>query len=274
MSAEDKNKDEEASPQPFVLLRRPPAPALKSFVTDICGYRETAGGHYRQIEYAPLAMPLVINFEAPFAIALGRAPGQDDSHDSFAAGLYAGPVLIDSFGQCCCLQVNFTLAGARRFFRMPLSELTDRMVPLDDVLGPEGHALREMLGNEPEWDRRFDLLEAFIIRKLAAAPEQGPQVAWAVERVLESGGRARIGAIATELDWSRKHLVERFRDATGIAPKTLARMARFNRALELSRRGDGNWAGIAADCGYADQAHLAREFRDFAGTTPGTLSAG
>lgn len=58
-----------------------------------------------------------------------------------------------------------------------------------------------------------------------------------------------------------------------MTPKTLARMVRFNRALELSRQGDDNWAGIAADCGYADQAHLAREFRDFAGTTPSTLSA-
>lgn len=266
-------KDEETSPQQFVVLRRSPALPLRSFVTDICGYRETAGGHYRQIEYAPLAVPLVINFEAPFAIALGREPGKDDHYDSFAAGLYAGPVTIDSFGHCCCLQVNFTLIGARRFFRMPLCELTDRMVPLDDVLGSDGHALREMLGNQSDWDRRFDMVEAFIAGRLAATPMQGPQVAWAVERVLESGGQARIGAIASELDWSRKHLAERFRDATGLAPKMLARMARFNRALELSRRGDGNWAGIAADCGYADQAHLAREFRDFAGITPSTLSA-
>ncbi len=273
MAAETRSTDEEAFPQKFVVLRRSPAPALQSVVTDICGYRETAGGHYRQVEYAPLAVPLVINFEAPFAIALGRTPDEHDRYDSFAAGLYAGPVLIDSFGHCCCLQVNFTLAGARSFFRMPLSELTDRMVPLDDVLGPDGHALREMLGNEPDWGRRFDLIEAFIIRRLAAAPRQGPQVAWAVEQVLESGGQARIGAIASELDWSRKHLADRFRDATGMAPKTLARMVRFNRALDLSRRGDDNWAGIAADCGYADQAHLAREFRDFAGTTPSTLSA-
>lgn len=273
MPAENRNNDEEPSPQQFIVLRRSPALALRSFVSDICGYRETTGGHYRQIEYAPLAIPLVINFEAPFAIALGRPPGKDDRYDSFAAGLYAGPVLIDSFGRCCCLQVNFTLAGARRFFRMPLSELTDRMVPLDDILGPEGHALRETLGNEPDWDRRFDLVETFISHRLAATPASRPQVAWAVERVLESGGQARIGAIASELDWSRKHLAERFRDATGLPPKTLARMARFNRALELSRRGDGNWAGIAADCGYADQAHLAREFRDFAGTTPSALSA-
>ena len=117
-----------------------------------------------------------------------------------------------------------------------------------------------------------DLVEDFVVRRITVASSPGPQVAWAVDRILESGGQTRIGLIAAELDWSRRHLAERFRDATGVAPKTLARMVRFNRALQLSRRGDGNWAGIAADCGYADQAHLAREFRDLAGTTPGTLS--
>lgn len=266
------SQDDENEQRRFFILRRAPAPALRSVVTDICGYRELTPGHHRQIEYATLIVPLVINFAAPFSIALGREPGKDDRHDSFAAGLYAGPVLIDSFGRSCCLQVNFTFAGARRFFRMPLSELTDRMVPLDDVLGHDGIALRETLGNAQDWDRRFDLVEDFVIRRIAAASPPGPQVAWAVDRVLESGGQTRIGAIAAELDWSRRHLAERFRDATGVAPKTLARMVRFNRALQLSRHGDDNWAGIAADCGYADQAHLAREFRDLAGATPGTLS--
>lgn len=199
MSAETRNRDEETSTQQFVVLRRSPAFALQSFVTDICGYRETAGGHYRQVEYAPLALPLVINFEAPFAIALGRTPNEDDRYDSFAAGLYAGPVLIDSFGHCCCLQVNFTLAGARHFFRMPLSELTDRMVPLDDVLGSEGRALREMLGNEPDWGRRFDLVEAFITCRLAAAPIQGLQVAWAVEQVLEAAVRPALVRLPVNL---------------------------------------------------------------------------
>ncbi|TIS77106.1 MAG: helix-turn-helix transcriptional regulator, partial [Mesorhizobium sp.] len=53
---------------------------------------------------------------------------------------------------------------------------------------------------------------------------------------------------------------------------TLSRIVRFNRALSLSKRQDDNWAGIAADCGYADQAHLVREFRQLAGETPSGLA--
>ncbi|RUT96552.1 AraC family transcriptional regulator, partial [Mesorhizobium sp. USDA-HM6] len=55
--------------------------------------------------------------------------------------------------------------------------------------------------------------------------------------------------------------------------KTLSRIVRFNRALSLSKRQEGEWAGIAADCGYADQAHLVREFRLLAGETPTALAA-
>ncbi|TIP54678.1 MAG: AraC family transcriptional regulator, partial [Mesorhizobium sp.] len=69
--------------------------------------------------------------------------------------LYAGPVVIESFGGACCVQINFTPLGARRFFGLPMSELTDRMVGLDDVLGPEGIALRERLGNARDWSARF-----------------------------------------------------------------------------------------------------------------------
>ncbi|SFO91006.1 Helix-turn-helix domain-containing protein [Mesorhizobium sp. NFR06] len=79
--------------------------------------------------------------------------------------------------------------------------------------------------------------------------------------------------LAREIGWSRKHLAAKFTDAIGIGPKTLSRIVRFNRALSLSKRQGDDWAGIAADCGYADQAHLVREFRQLAGETPTGLAA-
>ena len=256
----------------FEMRRRLPDPALDGIVSDICGYRETAAGHFRNVEYASLTVPLVFSFAEPFAIGLGKAPDDNDRFASFAAGLFAGPVMIESFGTACCIQVNFTPLGARRFFRLPMSELTDSMVVLDDVLGAEGMALREQLGNAPDWASRFDLAETFVTTRLASAAETPLEIAWAYDRIITSGGRTRIASIAERLGWSRKHLAEKFTDATGIGPKTLSRIVRFNRALGLSRQQSADWADIAADCGYADQAHLVREFRDLAGETPTALS--
>ncbi|TPN48274.1 MULTISPECIES: AraC family transcriptional regulator [unclassified Mesorhizobium] len=257
----------------FEMRRRLPDPALEGIVSDICGYRETAPGHFRNIEYASLIVPLVISFAEPFAIGLGKTPGDNDRFASFAAGLFAGPVLIESFGAACCVQVNFTPLGARRFFRLPMSELTDSMVVLDDVLGTEGVALRERLGNAPDWTTRFDIAEAFVAARLTSAAQTPLEIAWAYDRIIASGGRTRIASLAERLGWSRKHLAGKFSDAIGIGPKTLSRIVRFNRALGLSRQPAAHWADIAADCGYADQAHLVREFRDLAGGTPTAVSA-
>ncbi|MGX5827228.1 helix-turn-helix domain-containing protein [Mesorhizobium sp. 43Arga] len=256
----------------FEMRRRLADPALEGIVTDLCGYRETAAGHFCNVEYASLTVPLVISFAEPFAIGLGKAPGDNDRFASFAAGLFAGPVMIESFGGACCVQVNFTPLGARRFFRLPMSELADSMVALDDVLGAEGMALREQLGNAPDWASRFDLAEAFVTARLERAAETPLQIAWAYDRIVASGGRTRIASIAEKLGCSRKHLAGSFSDAIGIGPKTLSRIVRFNRALGLSRQHTADWAGIAADCGYADQAHMVREFRDLAGETPTALS--
>jgi AraC-like DNA-binding protein len=257
----------------FEMVRRKPAASLAGIVTDICGYREILPGHFRIIEYASLTVPLVISFAEAFAIGLGRTPGDNDRYGSFVAGLYAGPVTIESFGGACCVQVNFTPLGARQFFGLPMSELRDRMVGLDDALGFDGIALRERLGGAPDWDARFDIAGNYIASRLAEAKTLSPEIAWAYRTVVASGGRTRIAALAGEIGWSRKHLAAKFSDAIGIGPKTLSRIVRFNRALSLSKQHDDDWAAIAADCGYADQAHLVREFRQLAGQTPTGFAA-
>jgi AraC-like DNA-binding protein len=85
--------------------------------------------------------------------------------------------------------------------------------------------------------------------------------------LVDSGGAVPIRRIAGEVGWS--HKIARFKQQVGLPPKTAARLVRFERAQRrLDRRGQTSWADIAAESGYADQAHLVREFRDFTGTTP------
>lgn len=256
------------APRAFEMVGRRPPAALAGLVSRIVGYRETEPGHFRQIEPASLDIPVLISFGESFAIGLGRTPGGDDRYGSFTSGLFAGPVTIDSFGASSCIQINFTPFGARRFFAMPMTQLTGRMIALDEVLGADGTALREELGNEPDWQRRFDIAEVFVLRKLAGTEAPSPEVVWAFGRIAETGGRARVAAIAEKIGWSRKHLARRFTDDVGLGPKSVSRIVRLNRAIEAARAGECDWAGIAADCGYADQAHLVREFRELAGRSP------
>jgi methylphosphotriester-DNA--protein-cysteine methyltransferase len=100
----------------------------------------------------------------------------------------------------------------------------------------------------------------------AAAP---PQVGWAWRRLVTTGGTVPIGQIADEVGWSHKHLIVQFRRQAGLRPKTAARLIRFDRVWRhVDQRRPLDWGQVAADTGYADQAHLIRDFRQFTGNTP------
>lgn len=247
-------------------------PGLGGLVCGIVGYRE--GGQPLRLspEMAPLVVPLIISFAAPFEIALGREPSPADRFWSFTSGLYPGFVLINSSGGAECIQIDFTPLGAYRFFGMPMSELAGRIVTLYE-LGDRGIGeLRDRLAQQSDWDRRLEIAEEFVADRLRASRPASMEIAWAYEQILECRGAIRVGEVADRLDWSRKHLNDRFREEVGVGPKSLARMARFNHALTLARDAADCWAGIAMAAGYSDQAHMVREFREFGGITPTSLT--
>lgn len=253
----------------FQLVHHPVPAGMELLVVQIAGYRETRREPIRMVETASLVVPLVIGFDAPFEIALGRAPLPDERYTSFTSGLFAGPVMIRSHGGAQCIQVNFTPLGAHRFFGMPMHKLTGQMVPIDALGDRDLGELRERLGEEPLWPARFALLERFLGRRFAAVSAAGTPAGRAYQAILASGGRIPVSRLAGRLEWSRKHLAARFHEEIGLPPKQVARIARFDAACRLATAGGAQgWADVAAACGYADQAHLVREFRAFTGVTP------
>ena len=244
-------------------------PELLGLVDQIVGYSEEGHALRGRVEVASLIVPLVISFGDPFEIALGRAPTSDDRYTSFTSGLYPGHVLINSTGGAECIQIDFTPLGARRFFGLPMHEISGRMVKLEELDDGEIEVLRGQLVEQRNWMKRLDLVEQFVRRRLRRNAVGSAAVAWAYERILRSQGDIRISRIANALDWSRKHLVARFNKEIGVGPKAIARMVRFGRALAIAQAARcPDWAELAVECGYADQAHLVREFREFAGKSP------
>ncbi len=253
---------------------RAPSPELVGMVTGLHGYAERGQAMRGLVETASLTVPLIINFGGPFRIGLGRKPGADDRYGSFAAGLFLGPVIMDSDGEAQCIQVNFTPLGGSRFFGFPLHELAGRMVPLGDVGDRDVDRLARQLGELNSWHARLDLTEAFVGERLRRADPVDPAIAWAFQRLDSSRGRARIGALSARLEWSRRRMVRHFRDHIGLPPKAVARIIRFNAAEAMARQvARPDWADIAAACGYADQAHLTRDFGELAGRPPAAWRA-
>ena len=105
-----------------------------------------------------------------------------------------------------------------------------------------------------------------------------PEVSYAWRRLRQSRGAVSVADLAAETGWSARHLAEQFRAETGLSPKAGARVVRFDWARRrlLRRQAEGArvvLAEFAAECGYYDQAHLARDFRDLAGCPPSVLLA-
>ena len=251
-----------------------PHPALRGAVMRYQGYAERAAGPVTFRELPCTYTPVIIDLDAGWSIADGRAESAPIRLGSFVAGLTDGPVLVAHGGSARCVQVDLTPLGARRLLGLPMSELANRSVPIENVLGRWGHELVQRVGEAPDWATRFALVDWALRARLAETPPVDSELAWSLGRLVDSGGAAVIGDLAGELGWSHRRLIARFRDAVGLPPKLVARIVRFERLITLVATDPAiDWACAAATCGYFDQAHLAREVRDLAGVTPTELRA-
>ena len=78
-----------------------------------------------------------------------------------------------------------------------------------------------------------------------------------------------VADLANEVGWSRRHFAQKFRLSYGLSPKVMARVLRFERAQQLLRLPTRpSLSSVAHVCGYADQAHMARDWNEFAGSSP------
>ena len=250
-------------------VRRAPDPRLRPYVTSYEGYVETRTTFTTRMEVPSTDAVMIINLGPAYRVGGPGNGHRDAEYGSFAAGMVDAHVLVEATGLAAGLQVNFTPIGAGLFFGLPMSELTNRTVSLHDIFGADAARLEAQLDDTPDWDARFRILDAFIARRLIAAPPPPAAVAFAMDRLTRTGGRASIQSLAEAAGWSRKHLASQFRQHIGLPPKTMARIIRFNRAQNLLREHTGaRWTDLALQCGYYDQAHFNRDFRDFTGGTP------
>jgi AraC-like DNA-binding protein len=251
-----------------------PHPALRQYVREYVGGSEQTDQPLCRRELPTEIAPLVINFGAPFRMFDQVDRTRFVEHRSFATGAFDTFALVGSTGAYSCVQVNFTVLGARLFLQQPLTPLTNREVPLDDVLGRCGGELETELYDASTWAERFDILDRVILSRVSGRNDVPCAVAHAWHRLVRHAGNVNIHALARESGWSHKHFVAQFTEHIGLGPKAMARVLRFGRAaerLKVSER--GRFAEIAHACGYYDQAHFTRDFHAFAGVTPTELLA-
>ena len=154
------------------------------------------------------------------------------------------------------------------FFREPAYEASEIDVPLEAIWGRRrASSLRDRLLECRTSDAMLDALE-LTLRELWRPPGLHPAVAYAIGTFDHAPGTTSIARVTDVIGLSAKRFIDRFKSEVGVTPKRYCRVRRFQRALTLSHRRHVDWASVALDCGYFDQAHFIHDFRSFAGITP------
>jgi AraC-like DNA-binding protein len=260
-------------------VHRRPAPALRPYVARYTGYRQAGlpPGLHRGLPSPCLT--LILTLDDRLTVAGHPDPRQPPGHyDTLLGGLHAAPALIAHEGRQSGVQIALGPLGARALLGPPAGELAHLDVPADAVLGRRCAEIHDRLRQAATWPERFAVLDRVLPGLLRPERTARPEVARAWHRLLASGGTVTVSELAEESGWSARHLTGRFRAEIGLTPKAAARVVRFDRARRLlvartarpeaAGAGGLGLAGLAVECGYFDQAHLAREFRALAGCAP------
>lgn len=193
---------------------------------------------------------------------------------AFLIGPLRGPLLLDPAGSMRTFGIRFRPGRAAPFLPFGVDRLAATETAIEDAFGAAGSSLAEEIGNAATDADRVEIAARFLLRRLglgvASTARPSRPVAAAVRRML-GPGRVSISALARDSGWSVRQLERRFLSETGLTPRLLARIVRFQRvfrALGGGPQAEADWVSVALDCGYADQPHLIREFREFTGRTP------
>jgi len=201
--------------------------------------------------------------------------------------------------------VRFVAGGFRPFWQAPISQLTDRVVPAARLFGPRVEKTRQAIvcrggfagsvgldgpaaavsgwadassgsaeADDEDDARMIGYAEALLCSVLPERDPLAEQVAALVSNITDDPGLRRVDQLSAAAGLTARSMQRLFADYVGVSPKWVMRRARLHEAAERADSGEPvDWAELAADLGYADQAHLTRDFTVTIGVPPTRYAA-
>lgn len=249
----------------------PPTPPLARFVECFWSLQSDGGPESVQPEriLPDGCVELILNFGARFQEHKENAQ-REDQPLNYIVGQMTRPIFIAPTGSVRLLGIRFHPGGTFPFFRIPMQELTNQVVDLAAIAGEFERDLMARTGAAGFLRLKIKSVEELLVDRLRSCKPDF-WLAGLSTRIVQSGGQVSVDTLATDAGISSRQLERRFLREVGIGPKLLCRILRFQQIFRAIDRNDSRWAATAADCGYYDQAHLIRDFQEFAWQTPSTL---
>lgn len=253
---------------------------LRPHVEAIIAYDERAPGHRVMRHEMPRLGPAIIIQAQP---TLGTAPRPGLLPRGFVVGGMARARVATRFDeQQRGVEISLSPLGARSVLGVEGSDIAGRVLPLDDFAAPV-RGLAEVLDRASGCVDALPGVAQWLVRRVTASRADLRVAAWVVQELLRSGGTVPIHELVRQSGYSHGYLGRLCKRQLGGTPKALGRVIRFARVVEVLRpalwdggqgtiaAAPGSWAKLAVELGYADQSHLVRDVRAFAGVAPGEL---
>lgn len=244
-------------------------PALRPYVDHIVHYRDRPPPEAAHVGLPSASGTVIVALDEPLDAGWLATPDRHERTWMSASGLHVGPALIRTHGYQHGVQIQLTPRGARAFFDVPIGALSAQIVSMDDLESGFCAADYDRVASAGSDRAKVAALEGILLSRVARfdGAEMDADLTHAWELFVESRGTLPVGVVADRVGWSRRHLVSRFGAEFGVTPKQAARLLRFQHAGSLLDQGH-RLADTAARAGFADQAHLTREWTAMAGQPP------
>ncbi|WP_410599527.1 helix-turn-helix domain-containing protein [Amycolatopsis sp. lyj-90] len=248
---------------------RSPDRRLARWVSFYLAFQRIAPAPETRTVAALNSVVVVIDLDTPVRHPVAGSPLEKASP---VVGLSTKPMVYTRAGRERGVIIELTPLGARALFGLPLREIGQTSVGLDDLLGARARFLWEELQEARDSNHRFRILDRRLSSWLLDEPELPNSLDRSWCNLTISGGAVKIDDLAERAGLSRQHLATRFHREIGLPPKAVGRIARCHYAIRLlTGTNPPSLPALAAQCGYTDQAHLNRDFRLLVGSTPTAL---
>lgn len=188
---------------------------------------------------------------------------------SVICGPHSESFVIDTAEQASVIGVHFRPGGAYPFFNLPAGELLNMHVSLETLWGRKAGELRERLLEANGPDAKLQVLEQVLLAQAARPLQRHRAVAFALQEFHGLPGERAVAEVTSQIGLSARRFIDVFRDEVGLTPKLFCRVRRFQNVLRrVKKRQRVEWADVAVECGYFDQAHFIRDFQTFSGINP------
>ena len=188
---------------------------------------------------------------------------------SVIVGQQLKKVSIDINKNHKAVRVGFHPGGMYRLLGIPMAQITEGHYAADDIFGKEIREVNERLPEAADSYEIKSIIESFLLKQLK---QVRPASAFdgAMLELLQHQGNIPIEQVASLACLSLRQFERISKERIGLPPKLFARIVRFSKAYRLREENPRlSWTQIAYECGYFDQMHFIRDFKQFAGLTPG-----